>query len=56
LKIWKAAVSPGGRNFDQKGQKGPGKNEVGQMNLWLNFGQILPKVAEKFQQRERKTE
>jgi hypothetical protein len=41
------AVLPGGRNFGQKARKGPGKNNVGWKNLWLNFGRILPKVAEK---------
>jgi hypothetical protein len=37
------AVLPGGRNFGQKAQKGPEKNEVGRKNLC----RILPKVAEK---------
>jgi hypothetical protein len=46
-----AAVLPGGRNFGQKAQKGPGKNKVGRKNLWPNFGQILPKVAEKGQKK-----
>jgi hypothetical protein len=36
-----------GRNFGQKAQKMPGKNKVGRENLWPNFSQILPKVAEK---------
>jgi hypothetical protein len=40
-------VLPGGRNFGQKGQKGPWKNKVGRKNLRPNFGRILPKVAEK---------
>jgi hypothetical protein len=40
-------VLSGGRNFGQKAQKGPKKNKVGRKNLWLNFGRILPKVAEK---------
>jgi hypothetical protein len=41
------AVLPGGQNFGQKAQKGPGKNKVGRKNLWPNFCRILPKVAEK---------
>jgi hypothetical protein len=40
-------VFPGGRNFGQKAQKGPGKKKVGRKNLLPNFGRILPKVAEK---------
>jgi hypothetical protein len=36
-----------GRNFGQKAHKGLRKNKVGRKNLWLNFGKILPKVAEK---------
>jgi hypothetical protein len=40
-------VLPGGRNFGQKAQKGPGKNKVGRKILWPNFGRILLKVAEK---------
>jgi hypothetical protein len=43
----KGTVLPGGRKFYQKAQKRPGKNKVGQKNLWPNFGQILPKVGEK---------
>jgi hypothetical protein len=41
------SVLPGGRNFGQKAQKGPGKNNVGRKSLWPNFGRILPKVAER---------
>jgi hypothetical protein len=33
--------------FQLKSSKGPEKNKVGWKNLWPNFGQILPKVAEK---------
>ncbi len=29
---------PGGQNFGQKAQKGPGKTKVGRKNLWPNFG------------------
>jgi hypothetical protein len=41
------ATPMSGQNFGQKAQKGPGKIKVGLKNLWPNFGQILPKVAEK---------
>jgi hypothetical protein len=41
---------PGGRKFGQTAQKGPWTKEGVQKNLWPNFDQILPEVAEKGQE------
>jgi hypothetical protein len=41
------SVLPGGRNFGQKAQKGPEKNNVGWKNLGPNTGRIFTKSGRK---------